>query len=237
MKVVVIIPARWESSRFPGKPLADIAGKGLLERVFNQSIQAYPNVYVATDDNRIYDHCKEKGMPCVMTGDCMTGTDRVAEAYMRLDSRYDVVVNVQGDEPLVKPGDIIKVAEADNQRGFPVPRCGMCKIKTKEDFDDPNTIKIIADNHNMLLYASRAGIPTNKKLEFISAYKQVCIYAFAPFYLEYFAEHKQTTFEVIEDIEILRVLGSGKDIQMVEVSEASIGVNVPSDIERVLERL
>ncbi len=235
MNAVVIIPARYKSSRFPGKPLADISGQSLIQRVWTQCIEAFDHesVYIATDDERIKNHCEENGMKYIMTSDdCLTGTDRVAEAYNRLDKEYDTIVNVQGDEPLIKPEDILKVARAHSK--FPhMSYCGMCKIKLKKEFTNPNIVKVVTDSDNWLLYASRAGIPTDKKLGFRHAYKQVCIYAFSAYDLSSFTNSTKAVLESIEDIEFLRFLETGHQVKMIEVSESSIAVDVPEDIKKV----
>lgn len=235
MNAVVIIPARYKSSRFPGKPLVDISGKSLIQRVWMQCVEAFSSdkVFIATDDERIVNHCRKNDMQYITTSnDCLTGTDRVAYAYRRLYKEYETIINVQGDEPLIEPGDILKVARAHNEFPFR-PYCGMCKIKSKKEFKNPNTVKVVIDSNGWLLYASRAGIPTDKKLGFQSAYKQVCIYAFSPYDLSLFTGSGKTALESIEDIEFLRFLDRGHQVKMVEVSGSSIAVDVPEDIEKV----
>ena len=235
MSAVIIIPARMSSSRFPGKPLIDIMGKSLLQRVWEKCNQVFPT-YVATEDEIIAEHCGENDMQCILVDTpktIITGTDMVAEAHTGLVREYDTIINVQGDEPLIKSDDILKVAKAH----YVYPVCGMCKIYDKEEFNNPNTIKVVTDIYGGLLYASRAGIPTTKNLEFVSAYKQVCIYAFSPNDLANFTSRLKTSLEEIEDIELLRVLETGGEVKMVEVSEASISVNVPDDVEKVIKEL
>lgn len=232
---MLIIPARYKSSRFPGKPLVDILGKSLVQRVWEQCVKAFnPNeVYVATDDRRIKQHCVDNGMRHVITSEsCLTGTDRVAEALEKIGEMPRTIINVQGDEPLVKPEDILKVAKAHSE--FPgTVCCGTCEIKSEEEFRNPNIIKIIMDRSNNLRYASRAAIPTNKNLGFGWAYKQVCIYAFSPLALTEFSSSARTSLETIEDIEFLRFLEMGYTIKMVEVSGSSIPVDVPEDVTKV----
>jgi len=240
MKTAVIIPARYESTRFPGKPLINILGQSLIQRVWVQCTKLFSSndVYIATDDDRIERHCEENKMQCIMTSTtCLTGTDRVAQAYVNLNKKYDVIINVQGDEPLIEPIDILQVLE-EYKRSFDLVCCGMCKIKTEDDFRNPNIIKIVCGYQNHLLYASRSAIPTNKNLEFKGGYKQVCIYAFSPStIIAFHNEFKKSTLELIEDIEILRFLEIGYDVKMIEVSDASISVDVPEDVEKVKLKL
>lgn len=231
---VIIIPTRMDSKRLPGKFLIKILGKTILQRVWQQCCKALPQnqVYVATDSEKIKDHCNEKGMQCIMTGVCLTGTDRVAQAYLKLNKHYDTVINVQADEPLIEPGDILKVAEAFQNNRFSDVHCGMCEIKSANDFINPNIIKIVFNKNKKLLYASRAAIPYHQKSSFVKAYKQVCIYAFSPEDLLTF-NNKKSYLEYIEDIEILRFLEKGYDIKMVEVSNSSISVDVREDLIKV----
>jgi len=232
MDTVIIIPARYKSSRFPGKPLVKILEKTLIQRVWEQCIQVpHVDVYVATDDVRIEQHCNEKGMRCIMTSkSCLTGTDRVVEAYKKLRRRYQVIVNVQGDEPLITPEDIIKVYKT-NQLGLDIT-CGQSKIDNINDFVNPNVVKVVSDASNYMLYASRAPIPTGKNSIFVGAYRQVCIYSFSDFVLEYFSNDR-TFLETIEDIELLRFIENGLKIKMVNVSNNSVAVDVPEDVDRV----
>ena len=214
--------------------MANILGKSLIERVYEKCVKVFPS-YVATDDERIVDHCIEKGIKFLFTSkNCETGTDRVAEAYKRLGG-YDTIINVQGDEPLIKAEDIMAVAEVHRQVPYLVI-CGMCEA-TKEEFENPNIVKVVTNYRGELLYASRAGIPTTKDLQFKAAYKQVCIYAFRAAQLDYFGGRFRTSYELIEDIELLRFLDSDYSVKMVKVSNASISVNVPEDIKKVEDEL
>lgn len=233
--MLIIIPARYNSSRFPGKPLVDILGKTLVQRVWLQCVKAFDSskVYVATDDERIRKHCEENGMQYIMTtSDCLTGTDRASQAYKKLGERHEVIINVQGDEPLVKPEDILKVVNAHDGYSTTIC-CGTCEVQSEEEFRNPNIVKIIMDKNNNLRYASRAAIPTNKNLGFNWAYKQVCIYAFSPLALTEFSSSTRTSLEMMEDIEFLRFLDLGYTIKMVEVSGSSIPVDVPEDVTKV----
>lgn len=232
MNSVIIIPARFKSTRFPGKPLANIDGKTLIQRVWEQCIHVNGvDVYVATDSDKIVRHCIEHNMDYIMTSEqCLTGTDRVIEAYGVLEKEYKVVVNVQGDEPLVKPSDISKVIKSC--LGGKQICCGYCGIHNEKEFRSLNTIKVVMRNNGILLYASRAPIPTDKKYAFRVANKQVCIYAYSSFVISKFGD-KKTPLELIEDIELLRFLEDGYVIHMIKVSSSSVAVDVPEDVEKI----
>lgn len=233
MNAVIIIPARYNSTRFPGKPLVDILGESLIYRVWKQCAKcfSFKDIYVATDDDRIKEHCKDLNIQYIMTSkDCLTGTDRVFQAYRKLGKTYDCIVNVQGDEPLISPDDILRVIDSFYSQGSYGRCCGFCKIRSKEEFISQNTIKVVFDKNNRLLYASRAPIPSDKKLGFNESYKQVCIYAFSP---NNYIHYEKTRLESIEDIEILRFLELGYPVKMVRVSDSSVSVDIPEDIIRV----
>ncbi len=234
MKFVIIIPARYRSSRFPGKPLVNICGKSLVRRVWDSCVQALPeqDVYVATDDERIALHCTEQGINVLMTGpDCLTGTDRVYEAALQVDA--DVYINVQGDEPMINPSDILTVMEAAGSSPGVIVNA-MCPIDLESDFYNPFVPKVVARPDGRLLYMSRAAIPSTKSHGFVAARKQVCIYGFTKQALAVFYSHKsKTPLEEIEDIEILRFIELGFEVKMVTVSSASLAVDIPEDIARI----
>lgn len=233
-KWAIIIPARFESSRLPGKPLVNILGVSLIERVWRRCTEKVDKdrVYIATDDERIRVHIESFGGQAIMTStSCLTGTDRVYEAARKLN--LDSVINVQGDEPLIDPQDILLFIEQMKSNPELIFN-GMTRIKNKEEFQSPTVPKVVFRADKRLLYMSRAAIPTTKELEFKTAYKQVCIYAFPTSLLGKFVESNEKTFhESIEDIEILRFLEKGYDVKMLEVSGSSIAVDIPEDVVRV----
>ena len=237
--IAIIIPARYQSSRFPGKPLVDIRGVSMICRVWRQCIKALPRkqVFVATDSKEIAEHCSECGIQVLMTSDtCLTGTDRVYEASKQIDAK--IFINVQGDEPLIQPSDIQLVIQEAKKNPDQIINA-MCPLVDEEDFRSSTVPKVVFRKDKRLLYMSRAGIPTNKNHEFLDSWKQVCIYSFPSAALEKFSQTQQKThFESIEDIEILRFLEIGFDVKMVKVSRSSIAVDVPADVakvERVLD--
>ncbi len=229
----IIIPARYQSSRFPGKPLIKINGISMIERVWKKCIQAIPkkDVHVATDSKVIYDFCIENSMNTIMTPECLTGSDRVYQASLKLEA--DIFINVQGDEPLISPEDIKSVISFSAKSPQAVINA-MCQITEEADFQSSAVPKVVVNINNNLLYMSRSAIPLTKNKTMVTAYKQVCIYAFPKETLKRFAEQAtKTPLESIEDIEILRFLEIGVPVKMIEVSQSSISVDYPEDVKRV----
>lgn len=235
MKFAVVIPARYQSSRFPGKPLVDICGKPMIQHVWERSCQAVGNdkVYVATDDFRIKSTVEKFGGQVVMTSaECLTGTDRLAEANLQLN--FDFIVNVQGDEPLINPDDINTVIKAFLKTGNVTN--AMCPITSEQEFRSFTVPKVTFSQSGKLLYMSRAGIPQTKMGEYQFGYKQVCIYAFSKEQLAFFYSNKvKTRHEQVEDIEILRFLESDYIVDMVEVEAGSLAVDLPEDLDKVIQ--
>jgi 3-deoxy-manno-octulosonate cytidylyltransferase (CMP-KDO synthetase) len=238
MKTGIIIPARYQSSRYPGKPLIKLGDKTMIEWVYKRCEDAIGDgsVWVASDDERIFDHCKEKNLAFIKTSNsCLTGTDRVYEAARELG--LDLVINVQGDEPLVLPEDISRVIEVSKKSPGVVCN-GYCKIENEDDFLSLTVPKVVFSPDGKLLYMSRAGIPGNKDGQFNIGFKQVCIYSFPIDLLEHFYNHgKKTMLESIEDIEILRFIELGYEVKMVRVSGSSLAVDTPEDQKKVIKAL
>lgn len=238
MKYVVIIPARYQSSRLPGKPLIDLNGVPMIVRTYSQCIKACPPelVYVATDDHRIKELCQSYNISVLMTSDqCMTGTDRIAECTRQLDA--DLYINVQGDEPVIDPGDISRIIEEAVKYPGDILN-GYCEINDENHFRNPSIPKVVMRPDGRLLYMSRAAIPATKSLGFDTAWRQICLYAFPKNALEEFYSKKtKTPLEDMEDIEILRFLEMGYDVRMVELSDSSIAIDTEDDVRRVLDRL
>ncbi len=237
MHVVGIIPARFESTRFPGKPLIDLMGQSMIERVANIATDAlgHGNVFIATDDLRIRDAVSDAGFACVMTGDALTGTDRVWQAAQQIDA--DIFLNIQGDEPLIDPEDINLVARAKYDGGAGVVN-GMAPLPEIEQADNPNIPKVAVNENGQLVYMSRAAIPGSKHAPEHTFYKQVCIYAFDRSELRAFGQYgRKSTLEAIEDIEILRFFDLGVPVRMIETSGASLAIDVPEDVAAVEEEL
>jgi 3-deoxy-manno-octulosonate cytidylyltransferase (CMP-KDO synthetase) len=231
----ILIPARYKSTRFPGKPLADIAGKPMIQHVWERCVEAVDarHVFVATDDDRIREACEKFGASVIMTSeDCLTGTDRVAEAAQGLP--HDFFVNVQGDEPMLDAADILRVADAFRRSGGGVVNA-MAPIRGEEEYLSRNVPKVVAAPDGRLQYMSRAPIPANKAGTFVKAWKQVCIYAFSRDQLARFSSATEKgPLEAIEDIEILRFLEMGIPVSIVELSSSSMAVDTPEDLQKVV---
>jgi 3-deoxy-manno-octulosonate cytidylyltransferase (CMP-KDO synthetase) len=231
MRIVIVIAARFRSSRFPGKPLAPIAGMPLIQHVHQRCmlVRGIDGVYVATDDERIAAACAGFDAACLLTSPaCLTGTDRVWDAAQQIAA--DVYVNVQGDEPLVRPSDIERVIAASRAAPNRVFNA-MCPLRGPDEYRSPHVPKVVVRPDGRLLYMSRAAIPTDKAASFCGGFKQVCIYALPRAALAAFAgAGGKTPLETIEDIEILRFLELGFEVHMLEVSGSSVAVDRPEDI-------
>ena len=237
MKKIIIIPARYQSKRFPGKPLKKIQNKELVIWVAEACGKVLGNelVHIATDDERIDNEVKKYGFKTILTSkDCLTGTDRVAEASLKIES--DIYINVQGDEPLVKPQDIKKIIDKKIEYPNHVI-CGYTEILENEDPLNKNIPKIVLNENSELIYISRSVIPSSKGENFIKKnkfLKQVCIYAFNKNELNQFYNFKKKSkTEMLEDIEILRFFEFDKKIKMVKTTSGSIAVDQESDIAKV----
>lgn len=231
---VVVIPARYKSSRLPGKPLVDLEGKSLLQRTYEQTCKAVDAdlVYVATDDKRIEEHCQRLNIQVIMTSsDCLTGTDRVAEFSEHIEAT--TYINVQGDEPLMNPKDILEVIKSAQINPNEIIN-GFAEITSEEDFRSVTIPKVVFRPDYRLLYMSRSPIPGNKKNQFRKSWRQICVYGFPKKALTEFSKQKnKTPLEHEEDIEILRFLELGYEVRMIELSTDSIAVDTPEDAEKV----
>lgn len=238
MRPLVVIPARYESSRLPGKPLLPLCGVPMIVRTWRQCAKAITpdRIVVATDDPRIESVCALEGILSVRTSPmCLTGTDRVAEVANLIPA--SVYVNVQGDEPVFNPLDLTALMDLASSHPNDILN-GMCPISDEETFRSPTVPKVVARPDGRLLYISRAAIPTNKSQGFLGAFRQVCAYAFpAKVLSEFAASAEKTPLEQVEDIEILRFLELGHDVRMITMSDQSFAVDVAEDIPRAEERI
>jgi len=229
----VIIPARYQSSRFPGKPLAIINNKTMIWHVYNKCIQAIPKerVYVATDSPEIRSEVESFGGNVIMTSkNCMTGTDRLSEANNELD--YDFVINVQGDEPMIEPKYIQKIFKIMEKDVSSILNC-YCDIHEDEILSQ-NVPKMLISKNGRLIYTSRGGVPFDKNMDSHSKYKQVCIYGFGKDHLKLFSSQTQKgEIEKYEDLEILRFLELDVPVHMIKVDPYGIAVDTPSDLDLV----
>lgn len=240
-----IIPARFASSRFPGKPLADIRGKSMLQRVYEQASAStlLDTVVIATDDTRIFDHARSIGAKVVMTAaDHPSGTDRCWEALNQLDPGYRYVINIQGDEPFLDPNQIDELA-AVLKDGTAELATQMIRIQSSELLFDRGEVKIILDQQQQALYFSRMPIPFIKGVEeknwhlHFPYYRHVGMYAYRRDILEQITRLPVSSLEKAESLEQLRWLEHGFKIRCVETRYDSHCIDTPEDIEKVLALL
>jgi len=235
MRAVVIIPARYASSRLPGKPLVEIAGKPLIQHVYERAAGARGILaaVVATDDERIRDAVLRFGGKVVMTSPGhATGTDRVAEAAEAFDA--DVVVNVQGDEPLIPP-EVVEVVAATLKPGEPAPMASaMTRVRALAERDAASVVKVVVDRQGYALYFSRYPIPYVREAGVMyMPYKHLGIYAYRKEFLNQFTLLPQTPLERLECLEQLRALEHGYRIRMTEVDYDPVSVDTPEDLAHV----
>ena len=234
-KGAVVIPARYQSKRFPGKPLVDIHGKPMIQHVHEACVEAVGKnlVYIATDSNLIKRIVESFNGNVIMTSEkCLTGTDRLAAVNEILD--LDFLVNVQGDEPMVSSKDIENIFSIMTKDSNSVLNC-FCDIQPREK--ELSTVpKVVVSNSSKLLYMSRVGVPYDKELISHARYKQVCIYGFSRDHLRlYSSQVSKSSNEIFEDIEILRFLDFDIPVQMIKVSAGSYAVDTPEDLVRIRE--
>jgi 3-deoxy-manno-octulosonate cytidylyltransferase (CMP-KDO synthetase) len=236
VRTIIVIPARYKSTRYPGKPLIKLLGKTMIQWVAELSARAVgqENVYIATEDNKIFNTVIEAGYKSIMTSkNCLTGTDRLAEVARKI--KADIYVNVQGDEPLVNPKDIQKVIDAKKKYPGEIIN-SYTVIKKDEDENNINRPKVIFSEDKRLIYISRKAIPgfKEKKNKPLIYYKQVCVYAFnREELLKYGNYGKKSKLELSEDIEILRFFEWGKTIRLIKASSGSLAVDEPRDVKKV----
>lgn len=235
----VVIPARYESTLLPGKPLLKIAGREMVLRTWERTIKAVDpcKVFIATEDHRIEQVCTAAGAQVVMTStDCLTGTDRLCDVARQMPN-LEFVVNVQGDEPIIDPEDIRTVV----RQAIANPKVlwnGYAPVSDEREWRSRTIPKVVLGHDNKLLYMSRSPIPGNKHDVFEKGWKQICIYSFPIDALVAFGNlGKKTELEEIEDIEILRFLELGYDIKMLKLSGNSLAVDTLDDLAAVEQRL
>lgn len=239
-KIVGIIPARYASTRFPGKPLIDIGGKSMIQRVYEQCLKTpiLSSVIVATDDERIAEHVRTFGGKVMLTASThQSGTDRCAEVLAHLTGKIDVVINIQGDEPFINPKQIELLAEAFTQQEIQIATL-IKKITTEEEVRNPNVVKAIANTNREAIYFSRSPIPyrRNPGAE-ITYYKHVGIYAYRANILPQLTQLPLGSLEQAESLEQLRWVEHGYRIGLRETDMETIAIDTPDDLERVLKML
>lgn len=240
-KVIAMIPARYQASRFPGKLMQDLAGKPVIVRTYEaaKSTQLFDEVYVVTDSELIFSEVEKHGGKAIMSQkehEC--GSDRIAEAVE--DIEVDIVINVQGDEPFINEkalSQLLKVFEKDTDKQIDLASLKV-KLTSEEDIVNPNHVKVITDLNNFALYFSRSPIPYHRAKELeVTHFKHVGIYAFRKEALMSFYNLPMSPLEASEKIECIRYLENGKTIKMVETDEISIGIDTPEDLEKARQKL
>lgn len=243
-KFIGIIPARYASSRFPGKPLARLGGKYVIERVYEEVAKTLEEVWVATDDQRIYDAVLGFGGKVVMTrSDHKSGTDRIAEAVSIIGSDADVVVNVQGDEPFIHSSQIETVCRCFDDEQTQIATIGKYFASMKE-VENPNSPKVIVDNNGYALLFTRSVVPfvrgVDNKEEWIAHYpylKHLGLYAYRQEVLKQITLLPQSSLEKVESLEQLRWLQNGYRIKVGTTDIETIGIDTPDDLIRAEEFL
>lgn len=244
MKILGIIPARYASTRFPAKPLADIAGKTMIEWVYSQAKKSskLDKVIVATDNKLIYDHVKEKGGEVCMTSENhVSGTDRCAEALSLSKGEFDYVINIQGDEPFIDPRQIDLLASLLD--GKVELATLIKKISDPDALHNSNVVKVITNNHQEAIYFSRSPLPYLRNVEiknWLSHYeyfKHIGMYGYRADILEAITQLKPSSLEKAESLEQLRWIENGYKIKVAETNIESMGIDTPEDLERALAKL
>ncbi|NMA43692.1 MAG: 3-deoxy-manno-octulosonate cytidylyltransferase [Oligosphaeraceae bacterium] len=234
-RTLAVIPARYASSRFPGKPLALIAGKTMIQRVYEAAKRCpdLDDVIVATDDQRIYETVLDfKGKATMTSTEHQTGTDRIAEAIQGLDA--DLILNIQGDEPLIDPTVLSELIAAMRKSGADMGTAAVPFQLTGRDPQDPNAVKVVCDAQGYALYFSRALIPydrSGQKQE--QALLHWGLYAYKRKFLEQFVRWPQSRLEKLEMLEQLRALENGAKAWVLQTDKISMGVDTPADLKMV----
>jgi 3-deoxy-manno-octulosonate cytidylyltransferase (CMP-KDO synthetase) len=236
MKYYLVIPARYNSKRFPGKPLVNICGTPMIIRTYNQCKKVVPEskILIATDDLRIKKVCEKENINVIMTSKkCLTGTDRIAEVAKKF--KADFYLNVQGDEPICNPSDIKKLLVTAKRYPKTIIN-GYTEIKDKKLFYSGHIPKVVFRKDGRLLYQSRAAIPTTKDMKFVKAWRQVCIYSLPYSSLNVFKSvNKKTPLEQLEDCELLRFLELGHEVKMIKMSNKSVSIDTKENLAEVIK--
>ncbi len=240
MKIIAVIPARYQASRFPGKLMQKLGEKTVIATTYQNVVDTglFDEVFVATDSEIIYKEIQSINGNAMMTGHHETGSDRIAEAVQNIDC--DIVINVQGDEPFLKKEplqQLIDVFQQDPNKEISLASLKI-KITEKAEIENPNNVKVITDNNGFALYFSRSVIPYPRETAVeISHFKHIGVYAFRKNALLAFARLPMKPLEIAEKIECIRYLEYGMKIRMVETQFVGVGIDVPEDLEKAREIL
>lgn len=242
MRILGIIPARYASSRFPGKPLVDISGRPMIELVYTQAkkCKSLTDVVVATDDKRIYDCVKNFSGHVLMTSSKhQSGTDRCYEALKKMKDNYSAVINIQGDEPFIQPQQITRVATCFKDKSVQLATLAI-KLKSIEGLINSNTIKILLNKENEAIYFSRTPIPYYRGKDLLNwiylhtYYKHIGIYGYRTDILAQITKLKRSSLEIAESLEQLRWLENGYRIKVNLTSYESQSIDTPEDLKNIL---
>ena len=234
-KVIAVIPARYNSTRFPGKMMEILGNRTIITTTYQNVLETglFDEVFVTTDSELIFDEISKNGGKAVMTGEHETGSDRIAEAVQNIDC--DIVINVQGDEPFLKKEplkQLIDVFYKDEKKKISLASLKI-QLKESEEIRNPNNVKVITDNNGFALYFSRSVIPFQRELSYdVTYYKHIGVYAFRKEALLKFSSLEMTPLEISEKLEQLRYLENGMKIKMVETDFVGIGIDTPEDLEK-----
>lgn len=246
MKILAIIPSRYGSTRFPGKPLVEIEGKTMIQRVYERSSLAFKHVCVATDDQRIFDEVTRFGGDAVMTSTShRSGTDRCFEALKIIEKRdgnlYDIVVNIQGDEPFISPEQLLELIGCFNDDGTKIATL-VKRFSPEEDIFNPNSPKVVISKEFYALYFSRNAIPFQRGADSknwnmnLPYYKHIGLYAFTRDALAAVSKLEPTLLETAEQLEQLRWLENGFRIKVAVTQHSSYSIDTPEDIKDLISR-
>lgn len=238
MRSVVVIPARYGSSRFPGKPLADISGKPMVWHVYTRALKAEKvrEVIVATDDERIWREVQSLGVQCVMTPvGIKSGTERVR--HVASGKNWDVVINLQGDEPLIDPVIIDRLAALFEEDEKVQIATAYVRSRSFEDFMSPHVVKVVAGKKGSALYFSRSPVPHVRADNFRYFFRHIGIYAFRGGVLEALGELPGSQLENAESLEQLQWMDYGYDIRLIEVEYEPVAVDTPGDLDVVRKKI
>lgn len=247
MNFLAVIPARYASSRFPGKPLALVNNKPMIQRVYEQAKKTFEYVCIATDDQRIVSAVNDFGGEVVLTGEHNSGTDRCLEAYniysKRVNMVFDAIINVQGDEPYIKPQQLEELKECFSEEGVELATL-VKKIKTAEELYNINSPKVVVDKNGFALYFSRSPIPFPRDIEITESYlqnsyfyKHVGLYGYSTSALNKICGMPQSNLEKTEKLEQLRWLENGLKIKVKESEFNSYAVDTPKDLAYINENI
>lgn len=239
-KAIVLIPARFQSTRFPGKPLATIAGRPMIERVYKNAVKSGFTTYVVTDDERIKAAVDMFGGKVLMVKDDVpSGSERIALAAERFlkDEDPDFIINVQGDEPLLDGNVLKELVEFHSTTQYDITTLVKARMRSEDDWENPNIVKAVLGKYGRCIYFSRASVPHMREKLNAPWFQHVGVYCFRAEVLQQFVTYPMGVLENIEKLEQLRALENGMVMGAIETDQVLIGVDLPDDVKKVEEAL